>query len=437
MRKYMNEKFRKHYRIPFLFLLMATVFLCTLPDELHGWNSGWYAMDYSLGLDSRLFIGSLLRLFYPDFLPASAVYAFTVLSILVLLALLSYVLGYALERAEGMSGQTGLTVLTALYLLSPGSPAYLWSTENMGRFDLYLLLVTLAAGIVCLRLRSVPVCLIVLTICGLIGLSIHQGYLFTFFPLLFTLFLTTLAYTGTADRQPRKIRLYSISAFLCMGLLGAVFFYFQFLSHIHVDTCGELVGILSSRTDLALNESAFRYEYFSGITQSIQELVFNELGERIRYGVITLLLLSPLAVLYGWFWKQIWKSCSDSGIRKASENKEKGAGCPSPLFYLCILLSQLMFLPAFALTIDWGRWFGAFLTVQTLQIVFLAAKKDAVVLSALETLSAAVHRPPLLFLFMAVWLGNLRKFQATLLPDAPVFFASLYKLLHLFQLFIP
>lgn len=428
----MTAKLKKHYRTPLLFLLLAFGFLCTLPDELHGWNSGWYAMDYSLGLDSRLFIGSLLRLFYPDFLPASVVYAFTVLSILVLLALLSYVLGYALQCMEGMSGETGLMVLMALYLLSPGSPAYLWSTENMGRFDLFLLLVTLAAGIFCFHLRSVPVCLIVLTICGLIGLSIHQGYLFTFFPLLFTLFLLTLVHTEAADRHPRKMRLYSIAALFCMGLLAAVFFYFQFLSHIHVDTCEELTAILSSRTDLPLNESAFRYEYFSGVTQSIQELVFNELGERIRYGIVTLLLLSPLTVLYGWFWKQVLKTSVGSGIRKKTGNSDRRAIYPSPLFYLCILLSQLMFLPAFVLTIDWGRWFGAFLTVQVLQIVFLAAKKDAVVLSALETLSATVHRHPLLFLCAAVWLGNLRKFQATLLPDAPAFFASLYKLFHIF-----
>ncbi len=430
----MIAKLRKHYHAPLLFLLLAFGFLCTLPDELHGWNSGWYAMDYSLGPDSRLFIGSLLRLFYPDFLPASAVYAFVVLSVLVLLALLSYVLGYGLRRVEGTEGFTGLAVLTALYLLSPGSPAYLWSTENMGRFDLYLLLVTLAAGIVCFYVRPALVCLVVLTICGAVGLSIHQGYLFTFFPLLFTLFLLSIGYTGPGERSPRQLRLYLIVSFLCMGFLAAVFFYFQFLSHIRVDSCEELTAVLSARTDLLLNESAFRYEYFSGMTESVQELVLNQLGERIRYGIVTLLLLSPLAALYGWFWKQVLNAAAGNGIRKNSGCGERENGCLHPFFYLCILLSQLLFLPAFVLTIDWGRWFGAFLTVQTLQIVFLAAKKDAAALSALASLSAAVHRHPLLFLCAAVWLGNLRKFQATLLPDAPVFFASLYKL---FRIFVP
>ncbi len=430
----MIAKLRKHYHAPLLFLLLAFGFLCTLPDELHGWNSGWYAMDYSLGLDSRLFIGSLLRLFYPDFLSASSVYAFVVLSVLVLLAFLSYTLGYGLKRVEGTEGFTGLVALTALYLLSPGSPAYLWSTENMGRFDLYLLLVTLAAGIACFYLRSVPVCLIVLTVCGVIALSIHQGYLFTFFPLLFTLFLLTAGHTEDGEGSPRQLRLYLVVSFLCMGLLAAVFFYFQFLSHIRADTCEELTAALSVRTDLALNESAFRYEYFSGMTESVQELVLNQPGERIRYGIVTLLLLSPLAVLYGWFWKQVLKAAPGPGMGKHFGSVERKNGCLPSFFYPSILLSQLLFLPAFVLTIDWGRWFGAFLTVQTLQIVFLAAKKDAVALSALASLSAAVHRHPLLFLCAAVWLGNLRKFQATLLPDAPVFFASLYKL---FRIFVP
>lgn len=430
----MIAKLRKHYHAPLLFLLLTFGFLCTLPDELHGWNSGWYAMDYSLGLDSRLFIGSLLRLFYPDFLPASAVYTFVVLSVLVLLALLSYVLGYGLKRAEGTEGYMGLAVLAALYLLSPGSPAYLWSTENMGRFDLYLLLVTLAAGIVCFYLRPVPACLLVLTVCGLAGLSIHQGYLFTFFPLLFTLFLTSIGYADSGDRSQKRMHLYLAASLLCMGFLAAVFCYFQFLSHIRADTCEELLAVLSVRTDLMLNESAFRYEYFSSMTQSVQELVFNQSGERIRYGIVTLLLLSPLAILYGWFWKQVLKAGQGFGSWKSFGSGDGKNGFLPPFFYLFILLSQLLFVPAFVLTIDWGRWFGAFLTVQFLQIVFLAAKKDAAVLSALKSLSAAVRRHPLLFLCAAVWLGNLRKFQATLLPDAPVFFASLYKL---FRIFVP
>ena len=280
--KYLKTKPGKIYRAPLLFLLLASTFLCSLPDQLHGWNSAWYAMDYSLGVDSRLFVGSFLRLFYPDFLPASSAYAFNVLSTLVLLALLSHVLASVLRLVENTPCETGLLALTTLWLLSPGSPAYLWNTENMGRFDLYLFLVTLIAAAVFLHVRAVSVRFAVFTICGMVCLAIHQGYLFTFFPLLAAMYLLT------AENRKQLI-----AAFSCMAVLGVVFLYFQFFSHIRPGSYEELASVLAARTDLPLNESALRFEYFSGFADSARELVTNQLGERIRYGIVTLLLLSP------------------------------------------------------------------------------------------------------------------------------------------------
>ncbi len=407
-----------------IFILLFLTLLTQLPDELHGWNSAWYAMDYSLGIDSRLFIGSLLHIFYPDFLPAEAAYTFVFLSLILLLLMLSYVLGFALRQAEMMQASTpfaktpfpqytqagkGLTLLIAFYLLCPGSPSYLWTAENMGRFDAFLLLVTLAAVICCFHISAFWPQLLLITLAGLAALSIHQAFLFLFFPLLFTLSLK--AATG---KKASKAHL--ISTFASIAVIGVVFLYFQFFSQIRISSCEELVTLLSSRTDLTISEVALNYEYFSTVSQSSSDLVLNLLGERIRYGLITLFLLSPLAVLYLYLWLHILKT---------APKKEKW-------IYALLLLSHLCFVPAFVLTIDWGRWFGAFLTMQALQIVILAAKKDVPVLSALHALEGAFRKHPYLFIAAGIWLGSLHKFQATLLPDAPVFFTSLYKLYRLF-----
>ena len=248
-----------------------------------------------------------------------------------------------------------------------------------------------------------------ITLAGLAALSIDQAFLFLFFPLLFTLSLK--AATG---KKASKIHL--IFTFASIAVIGAVFLYFQFFSRIRISSCDELVTLLSSRTDLTISEVALNYEYFSTVSQSSSDLVLNLLGERIRYGLITLFLLSPLAVLYIYLWLHILKT---------APKKEKW-------IYTLLLLSHLCFVPAFVLTIDWGRWFGAFLTMQALQIVILAAKKDVPVLSALHTLEGAFRKHPYLFIAAGIWLGSLHKFQATLLPDAPVFFTSLYKLYRLF-----
>ena len=296
-----------------IFLLLFFTLLCQLPDEIHAWNSAWYAMDYSLGFDSRLFIGSFLRLFYPDFLPAGAAYTFVLLSFFLLLILLAHVLGYALRQTEGIPAGKGLLLVIIFYLLCPGSPSYLWTLENIGRFDMYLLIAALLAITCCIHIHSAWAQIILIPLFGLIALSIHQAFMFLFFPLLFTLYFKA-AFRG------KNSNLYIASALTGMAGMAAAFLYFQLFSHIQVPSCEELVSMLSTRTDLPINEVALNYEYFTSTSQTASELVFNQLGERIRYGFITLLLLSPLAILYGFLWLN---------ILKASEKKAKPLFLPS------------------------------------------------------------------------------------------------------------
>lgn len=143
-----------------------------------------------------------------------------------------------------------------------------------------------------------------------------------------------------------------------MAGMAAAFLYFQLFSHIDITSCEELVSLLTARTDLPVNDIALNYEYFATTAQSFSELVLNQPGERIRYGLVTLLLLSPLAILYGFLWVR---------ILKAAMKKDRPV-------YALFLLSHLCIVPAFLVAIDWGRWFGAFLTMQALQLVILAAK---------------------------------------------------------------
>ncbi len=393
-------KFRREAGI---FCLLFFSFLHQVPASLHDWNSSWYAMNYSLGFDSRLFIGSLLSLFYPQYLPAESAYRFVFFSTLLFLLLLSLVFGYALRQTESHPAGTGLLLLVVFYLISPGSPSYLWATENMGRFDLYLILLTVLAALFYFHISSPNIRLISFTLIGLIAIAIHQVFIFIFFPLLFVMFLDTM----TENKRVIPFLLGTLG----MLLLCSAFIYFQFFSHLRVGSLEELVAFLSGRTDLLVNETALSYEYFSNIETAFSDLMLTLLSEKLRYGIITLLLLSPLSLIYGGLWRNIIKI---SGNQKGK--------------YVLILLSQLSFLPAFLLTIDWGRWFGAFLTVQALQIIILAAKKDVAVLTALAQLQDCFRKHPYFFLITGLWLASLSKFQATLLPDAPVFFTSLYQL---------
>lgn len=395
-----------------IFLFLFFSLLCTLPGELHGWNTAWYALDYSLGFGSRLFLGSFLKLLFPDFLPADAVYTFVLLTTILFLFLLAWILGFALRKAEKPSAETGLLLITVFYLICPGSPAYLWTEENIGRFDLFLLLFTLIAAVFYLKISSPMLRFFLFTVIGLIALSIHQVFLFIFFPLLFTMYVGTATEKNTKTASAFSFK-EILSAFACLLVLAIAFLYFQFSSDLNVASIEELTGLLAARTDLAISDVALSYEYFMPMQASFQDLVLGNLSERIRYGLVTVFLLSPILLLYAYLWKTI--------LKQAPKGKQR-------IPYLLLLLSHLCFLPAFVLTIDWGRWFGAFLTVQALQIILLAAKKDAVILSALSTLGAALRKHPYVFVMAGMWIASLHKFQATLLPDAPIFFSSVYKI---------
>lgn len=397
-----------------IFLLLLFTLLSTLPGSLHGWNSAWYALDYSMGFGSRLFIGSFLRLFYPDFLPVEAVYSFVILAAVLLLILIAYILGYALRQNADSPAKAGLVLIIVLYLLCPGSPAYLWTTENIGRFDMYLLLLTLFAAVICFKVHSISLRLLLFTLTGFAALSIHQVFMFIFFPLLFTLFAETATERMFQSANTNMLfqKKHIALGAVCLVSLAIGFLYFQAFSGLNVSGIDELINILSARTNLEINEVALNYEYFTSTAVNVRELVLNQLGERIRYGLVTAFMLTPLFAVYGYLWLSVIRNTKGQQRFK----------------YIFLLLSWLCFVPAFVLAIDWGRWFGAFLTVLALQIIILAAKKDDVILSALGKLSTAYYKHPYLFIAAGIWAASLHKFEATLLPDAPVFFTSLYRL---------
>ena len=123
--------------------------------SIYGYINGCYVIDYSYGFGSRLVIGSLMHLLFGDVVGASQAYAFVLVSLVVLSALLAMVAGTVYRKATDKNVRTAIVFLVVFYLFSPASPEYLWTAENYGRLDTYLYIDTLLIVLIALKIKNI------------------------------------------------------------------------------------------------------------------------------------------------------------------------------------------------------------------------------------------------------------------------------------------
>lgn len=202
------------------------------------------------------------------------------------------------------------------------------------------------------------------------------------------------------------------SSLFCIITIGIVGLFFQFGTNIRYDNVPELTAYLQNRTNLFVCDGTLEQEYFWKFSQHITTNMLPDLRYRIRYGIITLFLLSPILLILGYLWKQ--------AILKAPNKTVK-------IKYILFLLTNLTFLPAFAFLTDWGRWFGAFFTVNLFFIFLLAARQDSCMLLALKELGTHVQKYPIIYICLLLYLSSFEKFEGiNYLEQAENFYHAVY-----------
>ena len=112
--------------------------------DLQGWSSAWNAMDYSMGTGSRLLIGSIYRLFYGEYLDYTVAYKYVAVGTMLTILVLAIVLGRMIRLAVAKNDQ------------------------NLGRLDVYMLLVALLALFVGLTIKNTYVKCVCYTVLGVV-----------------------------------------------------------------------------------------------------------------------------------------------------------------------------------------------------------------------------------------------------------------------------
>lgn len=337
---------------------------------IYGYVNAWYVINYSYGFGSRLLIGSLIRLLTGGFVTQTFAYHFVLAALCMISVLLAFVIGKVYKKMPDMQTKLAVLFLTVFYLMSPASPEYLWTGENMGRLDTYLLLISLVMAAVFFITKNTVVRYVMFAVAGCLCVLIHQAYVFLFFPFLLVMMIEDI-WKNNFKRQ------HLFGGIAVSLMIGVLFLVMQFKSGIYYDDLDLLMEELNAHADFLVDGGPMEAEYFWTIVENFTNNMVPEIPHHLKYGFMLVCMLCPVWITYLWIWFH--------AIRHSAEKKEK-------VKYVLMLLTNLAYVPVFALMNDWGRWFAALFIVGFLDILVLAWNRDGGILSALNILGGGYNK---------------------------------------------
>ena len=400
-----------------LFVAFVAEFLMTRGYDVDAWSAAWNVLDYSVGNGSRLLIGSIYRLFYGDYIDGTVAYKYTCIGMLLAIFLLSVVFGRFIRLTVAYAPLYKNIVLATilLYFAAPFSMAYLWNSSNIGKLDLYLFITAMLCLLVMLGIKNIYVKMILITVLGVIGLAVHQAYAFIYYPMVVSAMCMDVF-------GEYKVNIKHLIIAVVSGVVEiAAFLYFQFGGGLYYDSAEEVAEVLNERTNMLMAVEAIDLEYFRDleyVQNTLLRSFFTEEHPFLHLAAV-FILLSPVIVLYVMMWKDVF-------LYYKQEGKKLFAG---PHLYM--LLTNLCFVPIFAMQTDWGRWLAPLFAGQIFLFLFYLAKKDAAMYHAFGKMIERVKKYPLVFAAIIVWIGMLDSFEAKSFQDQAT--ALVYTLRHGFH----
>lgn len=381
------EKYR--YELMFSVVLLAyLMYYIPVIDELTSWTITPYALNYDFGFISRGFIGSIIRLVIPN-LTIKHIYIIILMNTLLLCGLTLYFMHKMLIKAYDES-KSGIIFLLGLFLVNPGSVAFLFYWGNYGRFDMYLI----ASLIITALLLIYDKCVWIIPFLCVGAVMTHQAFVFQYFPAV----LILLFYSSFVLK-----RKYGKSIFVfTLVATCAMFLYMQFFSEIkygYEDT----MAILNATTDLPAEyfeeDMMVKIEYYSSVFETFVVFVREPFVRNVVKSVTMLVFLIPMIKILVEIWKNFVKS-------------HKNIICKSAPWF--VLLAEV---PMFVLTCDYGRDYAAIVLSNFVLIFALYAMGDEGMKAGVKELTEKMQQNPLYYGFVIVLCAALSKFTASDISD--------------------
>ena len=385
---------KKYQCFCYLMCFFIIYLLLHIPDEVYIWTVPWYVLNYSFGIGSRFFIGTILHLFSPEFISARLAFWFCTAFYLVLAGVVSFCFDVLIKKSSSSCREV-VIFLMLLYISSPFSITSFLNSYNFGRLEMYTLLLTMLSVIVFFNIKNNWIKYSLITVLTCVSTAIYQGHVFLSYPmLLITMIVSLLA-------MPKVSFKAFVGPVVNVIMTGISFIYFQFFSFVKFDNTQDVSAALKSMTDMPFYNETIDLELFRSLSYFYEKLMIPCLLEDHPRELLCLilLLLLPLAVLFYYIYKTAW--ISQKGVQWYKNE------------YLYCLLINLVVLPQFILNVDWGRWLIAVGTMVFFEIFLLVYLGNKGIIRTLSKMNYLVKKHYLLCLILIVYFAKLQVWGTT------------------------
>lgn len=307
-----------------------------------------YIIGYDTGFGPRKLIASLLSCLFGT-ITMGKIRFFVFTTSTIICALFSWLCNQFVIKVEKQGEQSRISALflTIFYLTCPASTMFLLKYPNLGRLDFFLYGFCLLFCILFYHRDKNRLLYYAMTTGLLIaGILMHHIFVATYMSFMVAMFIYDIWGNGFCKK---RFLAYSLVGFIAVCSLVAVIS----LATMNIS----LDEAIHYNPRIELSRKFVCFGYYAQISDHIEQYVIAKLPRLIAGFLLTLLVLSPLFFA-------IWRLWSKTKVQLASKYEK--------CVFSGMMCSFFLFIPAFCITVDYLRWFGAFIFLQILMLAYFA-----------------------------------------------------------------
>lgn len=344
-----------------------------------------FTIDYRTGFGGRKLIASIVSFFISNFNLSrllKIVYLITIIGCV----FFAYCCNLFIRKTNrlGENYRLASIYLLTLYMMCPASLFFLLVFPNFGRLDFFLYLSCLLFCILFYhRKENRPIyflCVATLIVINILSHHIFVATYLSFFVALFIYDIWEKGFNKNLFSCYFVLALITVATFLSIFLFSSMKISLEEATQYH--------------PNLELSKKFVWFIYYAHIADHFNLYVLSNAKKLLAIFILTILFLLPLFI----FGRKIWKITIDAQD-KYSRNLFWG-----------MQSAFLLFIPAFCITVDYARWFAAFIFIQFLLIAYFMFDKDSLYSNIGESLGLYVKKHTYYCAFLIIYCSLLGYF---------------------------